>query len=255
MKNIIKYITNQIQHKIDITVVTGSGLSSIKNILEDSQVINYSDIPGYFNTTVKGHEGAFYFGSFKGKYILIAVGRFHFYEGLTLEQVGLPIQVFSKLGCKKIILTNSAGCLQSSWNLGDVMVVSGHYDFTFQKGAKNPELVTGSKYYNNDLIQKALNINSNLRTGNYGWVLGPMYETRAEINNMKQHGVNAVGMSTVPEVIMAHRLELDILVLSLMSNYAIGLTNDALNHQSVLDNSIKYNENFKLLLISILSNI
>ena len=255
MKNIIKYITNQIQHKIDITVVTGSGLSDIKNILEDSKVINYSDIPGYFNTTVKGHEGAFYFGSFKGKHILIAVGRFHFYEGLTLEQVGLPIQVFSKLGCKKVILTNSAGCLQNSWNLGDVMVVSGHYDFTFQKGAKNPELVTGSKYYNNDFIQKTLSINPNLRTGNYGWVLGPMYETRAEINNMKQHGVNAVGMSTVPEVIMAHRLELDILVLSLMSNYAIGLTNDALNHQSVLDNSIKYNENFKLLLISILSNI
>jgi len=255
LKNIIKYITNQIQHKIDLTVVTGSGLSDIKNILKDSKVIKYSDIPGYFNTTVKGHEGAFYFGSFKNKYILIAVGRFHFYEGLTLEQVGLPIQVFNKLGCKKIILTNSAGCLQSSWDLGNIMVVSGHYDFTFQNGAKNPELVTGSKYYSHHLIQKTLSINPNLRTGNYGWVLGPMYETRAEINNMKQHGVNAVGMSTVPEVIMAHRLELDILVLSLMSNYAIGLTNDELNHQSVLDNSIKYNENFKLLLISILSNI
>ena len=255
MENIIKYITNRIKHKVDIAVVTGSGLSDIKNILEDSIVINYCDIPEYFNTTVKGHDGAFYFGNFNGKYILIAVGRFHFYEGFTLEEVGLPIQVFNKLECKKIILTNSAGCLQSSWNLGDVMIVSGHYDFTFQKGSKNPQLVTGAKYYNNNLIQKALSINLNLRIGNYGWVLGPMYETKAEIDNMKEHGVNAVGMSTVPEVLMANRLELDILVLSLMSNYAIGLTNDELNHQTVLDNSIKYNQNFKLLLISILSNI
>ncbi len=255
MNSIINYIKNQITDSIDIAVVTGSGLSDIKNILEDSIVIHYSDIPGYFNTTVKGHDGAFYFGNFKGRNLLIAVGRFHYYEGLTIEEVGLPIQVFSELGCQKIILTNSAGCLQSSWDLGDIMVVSGHYDFTFKNSAKNPEIVTGSKYYNNDLIKQTFSINPNLRTGNYGWVLGPMYETISEIDNMKQHGVNAVGMSTVPEVIMAHKLEIDLLVLSLMSNYAIGLTNDQLNHQTVLDNSVKYNENFKLLLISILSNI
>ena len=255
MNSIINYIKNQITDSIDIAVVTGSGLSDIKNILEDSIVIHYSDIPGYFNTTVKGHDGAFYFGNFKGRNLLIAVGRFHYYEGLTIEEVGLPIQVFSELGCQKIILTNSAGCLQSSWDLGDIMVVSGHYDFTFKNSAKNPEIVTGSKYYNNDLIKQTFSINPNLRTGNYGWVLGPMYETISEIDNMKQHGVNAVGMSTVPEVIMAHKLEIDLLVLSLMSNYAIGLTNDQLNHQTVLDNSVKYNENFKLLLISISSNI
>ena len=255
MNSIINYIKNQITDSIDIAVVTGSGLSDIKNILEDSIVIHYSDIPGYFNTTVKGHDGAFYFGNFKGRNLLIAVGRFHYYEGLTIEEVGLPIQVFSELGCQKIILTNSAGCLQSSWDLGDIMVVSGHYDFTFKNSAKNPEIVTGSKYYKNDLIKQTFSINQNLRTGNYGWVLGPMYETISEIDNMKQHGVNAVGMSTVPEVIMAHKLEIDLLVLSLMSNYAIGLTNDQLNHQTVLDNSVKYNENFKLLLISILSNI
>ncbi len=255
MNNIVNYIKDQIKNSIDIAVVTGSGLSDIKNILEDSKVINYSDIPGYFNTTVKGHDGAFHFGNFKGNNIVIAVGRFHYYEGLTFEEVGLPIQVFSKLGCQKIILTNSAGCLQSSWDLGDVMIVSGHYDFTFKNGAQNPEIIMGNKYYNNDLIKQAFSINANLRIGNYGWVLGPMYETISEIDNMKQHGVNAVGMSTVPEVIMAHKLQIDLIVLSLMSNYAVGLTDDQLNHQTVLDNSVKYNENFKLLLISILSNI
>ena len=135
------------------------------------------------------------------------------------------------------------------------MIVNGHYDFTYRDSSKNPELVNGPNYYCEHLIQKALKIKPDLRIGNYGWVLGPMYETKAEIDNMKKHGVNSVGMSTVPEILMAHKLELDILVLSLMSNYAIGLTNDDLNHQIVLDNSVKYNKNFKLLLLSILSEI
>ena len=204
---------------------------------------------------MKGHDGAFHFGKFKDKNILIAVGRFHYYEGLTIEEVGLPIKVFNELGCKNIILTNSAGCLQSKWNLGDIMIVSGHYDFTFKNNSKNPDVTKGDKFYSESLILQALKINPKLRQGNYGWVLGPMYETRAEIKNMKNNGVNAVGMSTVPEVIMSKKLNLNLLVLSLMSNYAIGLTNDNLDHQTVLDNSIKYNQNFKLLLIELLSKI
>tara|TARA_X000001036_G_scaffold89582_2_gene81923 strand:+ start:5677 stop:6444 length:768 start_codon:yes stop_codon:yes gene_type:complete len=255
LKKIIDHIKKYIKYNIDISVVTGSGLSEIKNILEDPIVINYEDIPGYFNTTVKGHDGAFHFGKFKDKNILIAVGRFHYYEGLTIEEVGLPIKVFNELGCKNIILTNSAGCLQSTWNLGDIMIVSGHYDFTFKNNSQNPEVIKGNKFYSESLILQALKINPKLRQGNYGWVLGPMYETRSEIKNMKNHGVNAVGMSTVPEVIMSKKLNLNLLVLSLMSNYAIGLTNDNLDHQTVLDNSIKYNQNFKLLLIELLSKI
>ena len=255
MKKILQYINKKIRNPIEIAIVTGSGLSSIKNILEDSIKIKYSEIPGYFQTTVKGHDGAFYFGKYKRKFILIAVGRFHFYEGLSIEQVGLPIKLFKKLGANKVILTNSAGCLQSNWSLGDVMIVNGHYDFTFMNSSENPPLVNGSKYYSEKLIKKVLKISPDLRVGNYGWVLGPMYETKAEILNMKKHGVNSVGMSTVPEILMAHHIKMDILVLSLMSNYAIGLTDDDLNHQIVLNNSVKYNQNFHLLLLSILSEI
>lgn len=255
MKKIINYINKHINYNIDIAVVTGSGLSEIKNILENPVIINYSEIPEYYNTTVKGHDGAFYFGKFKNKNILIAVGRFHYYEGLDIEEVGLPIKVFNELGCKKIILTNSAGCLQSEWRLGDIMIVTGHYNFTFQQDSKNPTITTGNQFYNKSLINQVLKINPKLKQGNYGWVLGPMYETKAEIENMKNHGVNAVGMSTVPEVIMGNKLNLNLLVLSLMSNYAIGLTDDNLDHQTVLDNSIKYNQNFKLLLIELLTKI
>lgn len=255
LDDISKYIKSKISNRIEIAIVTGSGLSSLKNILTNSIIIKYSDIPNYFNTTVEGHDGTFYFGQYNGKNILIAVGRFHFYEGLSIDQVGYPIQLFKKLGATKVILTNSAGCLQSNWTLGDIMVVNGHYDFTFRDSSQNPELVNGPNYYCESLIKKVLKIKPDLRIGNYGWVLGPMYETRAEIDNMKKNGVHSVGMSTVPEILMAKKLKLDILVLSLMSNYAIGLSNDDLSHQVVLDNSIKYNKNFKLLLLSILSEI
>ena len=255
MKKIIQYIKDTITSPIDVAIIAGSGLSGIQNILDKQINICYSDIPNYFNTTVKGHDGQFIFGNYNNKNILIASGRFHYYEGLSIEQVGLPIQIFNHLGCKQVIITNSSGCLVSHWNLGDIMIVDGHYDFTFRHGIHNPELIKGTDYYNSELINLTLKSNPELRLGKYGWVLGPVYETKAEIENMMNHGVQAVGMSTIPEVIMAHKLGINILVLALMSNYAVGLTKEELTHESVLVNSKKYNENFQLLLTSILSKI
>lgn len=255
MNNIVNYINTKIDTKPDLAIVLGSGLASLQNILTSPIIIKYNTIPNYFDTTVKGHEGKFVFGRFQNKYILIAVGRFHYYEGLSLDEVGLPIKIFDALGCKNVIITNSSGCLNSNWNLGDVMIINGHYDFTFRSNSDNPKLVDGECYYNQNLIELALKINSQLRVGNYGWVLGPMYETKAEISNMKNQGVDAVGMSTIPEVLMAYNLKINILVLALMSNYAVGLTMDELTHEVVLENSIKYNKKFELLLIDIISQI
>ena len=255
MNNTLRYIKHIIDQPIDTAIIAGSGLSAIQNILDNVIKIPYSDIPNYFNTTVKGHEGQFVFGHYNNKNILIASGRFHYYEGLSIDEVGLPIKILHDLGCKQIIITNSSGCLVPAWNLGDIMVVNGHYDFTFRHKTHNPQLIQGDNYYNQKLIDLVLDINSELRLGKYGWVLGPAYETRAEIKNMSTHGVQAVGMSTIPEVIMAHKLGINILVFALMSNYAVGLTHDQLSHETVLINSKKYNQNFQLLLISILSKI
>ena len=121
---------------------------------------------------------------YNNKNILIASGRFHYYEGLSIDEVGLPIKILHDLGCKQIIITNSSGCLVPNWNLGDIMVVDGHYDFTFRYKIHNPQLIQGDNYYNQKLIDLVLDINSELRLGKYGWVLGPAYETRAEIKNM-----------------------------------------------------------------------
>ena len=255
MKKSIQHIKKIINSSIDIAIIAGSGLSGIKDILDNSINIYYSDIPNYFNTTVEGHEGQFIFGNYNNKNILIASGRFHYYEGLSIKEVGAPIQIFNQLGCKQVIITNSSGCLVSSWNLGDIMIVDGHYDFTFRKGPHNPKLINGLNYYNKRLIDLCLELSIELRQGKYGWVLGPIYETKAEIKNMMNHGVHAVGMSTIPEVMMAHTLGMDVLVLALMSNYGVGLTSDKLTHKKVLLNSKKYNQNFQLLLTSILSKI
>ena len=255
MNNTLRYIKHIIDQPIDTAIIAGSGLSAIQDILDNVIKIPYSDIPNYFNTTVKGHEGQFVFGHYNNKNILIASGRFHYYEGLSIDEVGLPIKILHNLGCKQIIITNSSGCLVPDWNLGDIMVVDGHYDFTFRHKVHNPELIQGDNYYNQKLIDLALDINPELRLGKYGWVLGPAYETQAEIKNMITHGVQAVGMSTIPEVMMAHKLGINILVLALMSNYAVGLTHDQLTHEIVLTSSKKYNQNFQLLLISILSKI
>ena len=135
------------------------------------------------------------------------------------------------------------------------MIINGHYDFTFRTNSDDPTLFEGEDYYNHSLIALTLKINPKLRVGKYGWVLGPMYETKAETQNMKNHGVDAVGMSTIPEVLMAHHLKINILALALMSNYAVGLTKDELTHEVVLNNSIKYNKKFELLLIDIISQI
>tara|TARA_B100000029_G_scaffold327469_1_gene319870 strand:+ start:101 stop:868 length:768 start_codon:yes stop_codon:yes gene_type:complete len=255
MNNTLRYIKHIIDQPIDTGIIAGSGLSAIQDILDNVTKIPYSDIPNYFNTTVKGHEGQFIFGHYNNKNILIASGRFHYYEGLSINEVGLPIQIFHDLGCKQIIITNSSGCLVPAWNLGDIMVVNGHYDFTFRSKSANPSLIQGNNYYNQKLVDLVLDIKPELRLGKYGWVLGPAYETRSEIQNMITHGVQAVGMSTIPEVMMAHKLGINILVLALMSNYAVGLTQDELTHEKVLINSKKYNQNFQLLLISILSKI
>ena len=250
MNSIANYIKNKITLKPDLAIVLGSGLSELQNILNNKIIIKYSDIPDYFITTVKGHDGKFVFGTFKNKKILMAVGRFHYYEGLSLDEVGLPIKVFNLLKCQNIIITNSSGCLQSNWDLGNIMVVNGHYDFTFRNNTENSQLYEGNNYYNQKLIDLVIKIDSKVKLGTYGWVLGPMYETKAEIEEIIRLNGHAV-----PEVLMAHKLGINILVLALMSNYAVGLTEEHLSHEIVLKNSIKHNQKFQLLLTKIISKI
>lgn len=135
------------------------------------------------------------------------------------------------------------------------MIINGHADFTFRNLKSNPTINKNPKIYNQNLINIALSIDSSIKIGNYGWVIGPMYETRSEIANMIKCNVSAVGMSTVPELLMAGKIKINILGLALMSNYGVGLTDENLTHSTVLKNSEKYNEKFKSFLIKLILRI
>ena len=135
------------------------------------------------------------------------------------------------------------------------MLINGHFDFTFRNSKLNPTLIKDEKIYNKKLINIAKKIKHKTRIGYYGWVLGPMYETKAEIYNTNNCGVNAVGMSTIPELLTAKKYKIPAIAIALMSNYAVGLTNENLTHNTVLENSSKYNDNFKLFLIKLISQI
>ena len=252
---IVKYIKQKININLDLAVVLGSGLSDLHKILRNKIIIKYADIPNFRKTTVKGHDGKFIIGSYKGINIIFSLGRFHYYEGITIEEVGLPMKIFKELNCKNVILTNSSGCLNKNWQLGDIMLINGHFDFTFRNSKLNPTLIKDEKIYNKKLINIAKKIKHKTRIGYYGWVLGPMYETKAEIYNMNNCGVNAVGMSTIPELLTAKKYKIPAIAIALMSNYAVGLTNENLTHNNVLENSSKYNDNFKLFLIKLISQI
>lgn len=252
---IVKYIKQKINVNLDLAVVLGSGLSDLYKILSDKIIIKYSDIPNFRKTTVKGHDGKFIIGNFEGVNVIFSLGRFHYYEGISIEEVGMPMKIFKELNCKNIVLTNSSGCLNREWQLGDIMIINGHFDFTFRNSKLNPIIVNDEKIYNKNLINIATKIEPKIRLGYYGWVLGPMYETKAEIKNMIDCGVDAVGMSTIPELLAVKKYNISAIAIALMSNYAVGLTEDDLTHDTVLENSSKYNDYFKSFLIKLISQI
>ena len=159
---IVKYIKQKIKIDIDLAVVLGSGLSDLHKILNNKIIIKYADIPNFRKTTVKGHDGKFIIGSYKGINIIFSLGRFHYYEGITIEEVGMPMKIFKELNCKNVILTNSSGCLNKDWQLGDIMIIKGHFDFTFRNSKLNPDLINDEIIYNEKLINMAKKLTTKL---------------------------------------------------------------------------------------------
>ena len=154
MDSMIKYMYNQLPETPQFSVVLGSGLSSITDDLTNTKIIPFSSIPDYPKITVSGHKGEFVFGYLEGIPILCARGRFHFYEGLSLSDVTVPIRLFSSLNIPNLIITNSAGCVNLDWNIGDIMLIIGHLDFTFRNG--NPKIDYDKKIYKEDILISSL---------------------------------------------------------------------------------------------------
>jgi len=253
----LEYILDKTSFKGNLAVILGSGLGAFAHKLENSITIPYSDIPEYPQPTVEGHAGELVFGQINGIEILAAKGRFHFYEGHDFHTVTMPIHLFKKLGIKKLIITNAAGSMDRARLPGSLMAIAGHLDCTFRHGWKSPDIVKGLPYYNPRIIDLALKAGDlsgvKLTQGNYCWAMGPAYETPAEIKYFSSLGGNAVGMSTVPEILTGGELGLQVLGLSCLTNFAAGISEQPLSHAEVIETADRVGADFTKLLLQIIS--
>ena len=240
-------------------IVLGSGLSELVDQLDNPVRIPFDEIPHYPPPTVPGHVGELACGILSGAPVIAARGRFHYYEGHPLDIVTLHMRVFAQLGIESVIITNAAGCTNREWNIGDLMLITGHLDYTFLESPNDPVLTTGLPCYFDELLavarEAANRIGLILREGTYAWCLGPTFETPAEIREIHSFGGSAAGMSTVPEIRAAVQEGLKILGISCLTNYAAGILDQPLNHAEVLEAGAKAKEVFSRFIREILTGL
>ena len=241
----VTYVRAQSDFRPTLGLILGSGLSDIAELAVDPVIIDTSDIPHYPASTVEGHKGRLILGSIRGKDVAFVQGRLHVYEGHSVSASTFPVRLLSGLGVSRLIVTNAAGGIKPSLKPGSLMWIQDHINWTYQNprigqtdSRSNPQVRSKSMYDRNWLIkaqQIAADEHIETDTGTYLWTLGPSYETKAEIRAFKMLGADAVGMSTVPEVIEANACGMRVLGLSTITNFAAGLSTDSLNHEEVLD--------------------
>jgi len=229
-----------------VGLVLGSGLGAFADELEESVAIPYEEIPGFERSTVEGHAGRLVLGKVAGASVVVLQGRFHFYEGYALEEVTFPIRVLGLLGIKALILTNAAGGLNNSFTQGALMMISDHLNLMgvnplrgandARFGTRFPDL---SDVYDREFQEAAMTeahaMNLELKRGIYAALTGPSYETPAEIRMLRALGADAVGMSTVPEAIIARHMGIKVLGISCITNMAAGVLDRPIDHAEVME--------------------
>ncbi|MDD7362918.1 MAG: purine-nucleoside phosphorylase [Peptoniphilus sp.] len=265
MNQTINYIRTKTDLKPEIGIILGSGLGDFADTVEDAVRIPYGEIPGFNQSTVQGHSGELIFGIVKGKKIVAMKGRIHFYEGFDIKEVVFPVKVLCDLGIDKLIVTNAAGGVNKSFNPGELMFISDHINFNGKNPLIGPNEDVGDRFpdmsyaYDPALLEEVQKIAERLdiahRTGVYMYMTGPSYETPAEIRMAGILGADAVGMSTVPEVIVANHRHVKVVGISCITNMAAGILDQPLEHEEVLTISQKVSEDFKKLVASIIEEI
>ncbi len=266
MNETVNYIKEQIgDFKPEIAIVLGSGLGELADEYCDIK-INYRDIPNFPESTVKGHQGNLVFAKINGKKVVMMQGRFHYYEGHKMETVTYPIKVMKKLGVDNIILTNAAGGINPFLKPSSLMIIKDHINFMGTNpligrnddslGERFPDM---SEVYSKELRKiayaSAEKLNIPVERGIYIALTGPSYETPAEVNMLRLLGADAVGMSTVPEAIVANWMGARVLGISCICNSAAGLGTIGLSHKEVLEAAEKAKVDFKRLVLEIVKNI
>ena len=226
-------------------IILGTGLGQLADEIDIDVNIPYKDIPNFPVSTVKGHQGRLIFGTLNGVRVVAMQGRFHFYEGYSMEEITFPVRVLNQLGIKALFISNAAGGVNSDFEVGDIMLITDHISLLPNpllgpnNSAFGPRFVDMSEAYNKQLLSKAKKVarhhNIRFQTGVYAAVTGPTYETPAEYKYIKFLGADAVGMSTVPEVIVARHMRLPVFAVSVISDLGVEGKIVEISHDEVVD--------------------
>lgn len=260
----VKAIENQLKLRPTVGLILGSGLGGIVDLIKNPIEIGFDSIPHFPVSTVKGHAGKLVFGELEGVPVAVMQGRIHYYEGYDLKQVVFPVYVLKQLGIKNLIVTNAAGGINNEFESGDLMLINDHINLLGDNPLIGPEemgprFIDMSRAYSPELIEiakragKALGIT--FREGVYACMNGPSYETPAEIRMLKIIGADAVGMSTVPEVIVARQCEMKVLAISCITNMAAGISPHVLSHEEVMEGAKKSEKMLEKLLREIVKGM
>nr|P77834.1 RecName: Full=Purine nucleoside phosphorylase 1; Short=PNP 1; AltName: Full=Inosine phosphorylase; AltName: Full=Inosine-guanosine phosphorylase; AltName: Full=Purine nucleoside phosphorylase I; Short=PNP I; Short=Pu-NPase I [Geobacillus stearothermophilus]BAA13509.1 purine nucleoside phosphorylase [Geobacillus stearothermophilus] len=249
-----------------IGLILGSGLGVLADEIEQAIKIPYSDIPNFPVSTVEGHAGQLVYGQLEGATVVVMQGRFHYYEGYSFDKVTFPVRVMKALGVEQLIVTNAAGGVNESFEPGDLMIISDHINNMGGNpligpndsalGVRFPDM---SEAYSKRLRQLAKDVANDIglrvREGVYVANTGPAYETPAEIRMIRVMGGDAVGMSTVPEVIVARHAGMEVLGISCISNMAAGILDQPLTHDEVIETTEKVKADFLRFVKAIVRNM
>ncbi|PRY78431.1 purine-nucleoside phosphorylase [Alkalibacterium olivapovliticus] len=260
-----EFLKEKGMEKPEIGLILGSGLGELADETTDSIEVPYEDIPGFPVSTVEGHAGKLVYGTLGGRTVLAMQGRFHFYEGYSLQEVTFPVRVMKALGVTSLVVTNAAGGVNENFTPGDLMIITDHINMTGGNPLLGPNnnsfgprftdmSVAYDKGYQSIVEDVAKENGIAIQKGVYLGLTGPTYETPAEVRMVRTLGGDAVGMSTVPEVIVARHAGLKVAGISCITNYAAGMQ-ESLNHDEVVEVTTRVRDSFKTLVKEVITKL
>lgn len=253
------YIQGQTGYEAEVGIILGTGLGGLAKEIDIEHSLNYSDIPNFPVSTVEGHAGRLIFGHLGGKKIIAMQGRFHFYEGYSLQDVTFPVRVLRQLGVRKLIVSNASGGLNPNYKVGDIMMLTDHINMfpgnpligpnLEELGPRFPDMSEAYNLHLRNLARKiALKNDISLEEGVYVGVAGPTFETPAEYKMFRVLGGDAVGMSTVPEVIVARHMDIDVFGISIVTDSGVPGEIVEISHEEVQEVAMKAEPKLSLII-------
>jgi purine-nucleoside phosphorylase len=260
------YVRSKSSIAPQVGVILGSGLGDVVDSIDVETAIPYGEIPGARASTVMGHQGRLILGHSKGVPVAVMQGRVHYYEGYEMDEVMFLSRMLGRLGVKKLVVTNAAGGVNTSYEAGDLMLISDHINFmgvnplrgpnVDDLGLRFPDMTEAYPESMRKVAREvAAEIGMKLQEGVYLALSGPTYETPAEIRAFRVLGADAVGMSTVPEVIAASHMQIPVLGISCITNMAAGILKQKLHHQEVMDTTARVQKQFTALVLGVLARL